>query len=65
VHQDGQVRTEEQSAPVEIPFDAVHFLPIAAGAVRSVTAIDSRRAFVTVEQSKLRRRLDTVLVNLP
>lgn len=65
VHQDGRSRTEAQEAPVEIPLDAVRFLPIAAGAVRAVTAIDSERVFVTVDQGKLRRRLDTVLVNLP
>jgi hypothetical protein len=65
VHQDGQVRTEEEAAPVEIPLDAVHFLPIAAGAVRAVTAIDSRRALVTIDHRQLGRGLDTELVNLP
>lgn len=65
VHQDGRFRTEAQEAPVTIPLDTVRFLPIAAGSVRAVTAIDSGRAFVTVDQSKLRRGLEPVLVNLP
>jgi hypothetical protein len=65
VDQGGRSWTEEQEAPVEIPLEAVRFLPIAAGAVRAVTAIDSGRAFATVGQRKRRQRLDTVLVNLP
>jgi hypothetical protein len=65
VDQGGRSWTEEQEAPVEIPLEAVRFLPIAAGAVRAVTGIDSARAFATVGQRKRRQRLDTVLVNLP
>ena len=65
VYEGRRSRTEEEEAPVEIPLDAVRFLPVAAGAVRAVTAIDGSRALVTVAHGKLRRRLDTQLVTLP